>query len=52
MLHKTQLAIRFRAKKPSPQTTRKFALVYLWCERTGGQLLGVRSRDYPIFSDG
>ena len=48
MLHKTRIAIRFRAKKPSPQTTRNFALVDLWCGRT----VGVRSRDCQIFSDG
>ena len=34
MLHKTRVVIRFRVKKPSPQTTRNFALVYLWCGRT------------------
>ena len=34
MLHKTRVAIRFRSKKPSPQTTRNFALVCLWCGRT------------------
>ena len=33
MLHKTQVAIHFRAKKPSPQTTRNFTLVCLWCCR-------------------
>ena len=48
MLHKTRVAIRFRAKKPSPPTTRNFALEYLWC----GRAVGVRSRDYQIFSDG
>ena len=37
MLHKTRVAIRFRARKPSPQTTRNFALVYLWCGRTVGR---------------
>ena len=37
MLHKTRVAIRFRAKKPSPQTTRNFALVCLWCGRTVGR---------------
>ena len=37
MLHKTRVAIRFRAKKPSSQTTRNFALVCLWCGRSGGQ---------------
>ena len=37
MLHKTWVAIRFRAKKPSPQTTRNFALVCLWCGRTVGR---------------
>ena len=39
MLHKTRVAIRFRAKKPSPQTTRHFALVCLWCGRTAGWLV-------------
>ena len=52
MLHKTRVAIRFRAKKPSPQTTRNFALVCLWCGRTVGRSVGVLSRDYQIFSDG
>ena len=56
MLHKTRVAIRFRAKKPSPQTTRNFALVCLWCGRTDGRSVGrsvgVRSRDCQIFSDG
>lgn len=28
MRHKTRVAIRFRAKKPSLQTTRNFALAY------------------------
>ena len=37
MLHKTRVAIRFCAKKPSPQTTRNFALVCLWCGRTVGR---------------
>ena len=37
MLHKTRVVIRFRAKKPSPQTTRNFALVCLWCGRTVGR---------------
>ena len=37
MLHKTQVAIRFRAEKPLPQTTRNFALVCLWCGRTVGR---------------
>ena len=36
MLHQTRVAIRFRAKKPSPQTSLNFALVYLWCRRTDG----------------
>ena len=30
MLHKTRVVIRFRAKRPSAQTTLNFALVYLW----------------------
>ena len=29
-----------------------FTLVCLWCGRTVGRLVGVRSRDYQIFSDG
>ena len=29
-----------------------FTLVYLWCGRTVGRSVGVRSRDYQIFSDG
>ena len=29
-----------------------FTLVYLWCGRTLGRSVGVRSRDYQIFSDG
>ena len=33
MFHKTRVAIRFRAKKSSPQTTPNFALVCLWCGR-------------------
>ena len=33
----TRAAIRFRAKKPSPQATRNFALVCLWCRRTVGR---------------
>ena len=39
MLHKTWVAIRFRAKNHSPQTTRNFALV---CSvvRTDGQVVG------------
>ena len=37
MLHKMQVAIHFQDKKPSPQTTRNFALVYLWCGQVGGQ---------------
>lgn len=35
MLHKSRVAIRFGAKKP----------VCLWCGRSGGRLVGVRSRD-------
>ena len=38
MLHKTRVAIRFRAKTPSPQTTRNFALVCL--VRTDGRAVG------------
>ena len=37
MLLKTRVAIRFRAKKPSPQTARNFALEGLWCGRTFGR---------------
>ena len=37
MLHKMRVAIRFRAKKPPPQSTRNFALVCLWCGRTVGR---------------
>ena len=29
-----------------------FTLVYLWCGRTVGRSVGVRPRDYQIFSDG
>ena len=52
MLHKTRVAICFGAKKPSPQTTRAFALVYPWCGRKVGWLVGERSRDCQILSDG
>ena len=45
MLHKTRVVICFRDKKPSAQTTRNFALVCLWCGRTIGRSVGVRSRD-------
>ena len=39
MLHKTRVAIRFRAKNHSPQTTRNFALVWS-VVRTDGQVVG------------
>jgi len=54
MLHKTQVAISFRAKKFSPQTTRNFALVYA-CGvdgRSSGQVVAVQSHDCQIFSAG
>ena len=40
MLRKKRVANRFRAKKPLPQTTRNFALVCLWCGRSGGRAVG------------
>ena len=51
MIHKTRVVIRFRAKKPLPQTSRNSALVCLCWGRSSGWSSG-RSRDYPIFSDG
>ena len=48
----TRVAVRFRAKKPSPQTTQKFTLVCLRCGRTVRRSVGLRSRDCQIFSDG
>ena len=49
MLHKTRVAIRFRAKKPSQQTTE----ILRWCAcGADGRAVGIRSRDRQIFSDG
>ena len=51
MLHQTRVAIRFRAKKPSPQTSLNFALVCLWCRRTdGGAVYGVYGHVIAKFS--
>ena len=53
MLHKTQVAICFRAKEPSPQTTRNFALVTCDADgRLGWRAVGVWSHDCQIFSAG
>ena len=49
VFHKTQVAIRFRAKKPSPET--KFC-VGMPVVGTDGQAVGVRSPDCQIFTDG
>ena len=51
MLHKTRVAIRFRAKETLTTDYPKFC-VGMPVVRTDGRAVGVRSHDYQISSEG